>query len=133
MLEADEVAAIREAMGQVAKAPTQGAVQSSDASPVALIAEDRAVVEARPNGIKLANRWAKAAKRAIQRLTGAKVELDLVGADSVDSASLRDELAGNWTGAVGSNEGRTPIALSVAASGPMIELLAARILGAPLV
>src|SRR5262245_40823742 len=112
MLEADELAAIREAMGQVTKAPSPGAVQNVDASPVAIIAEDRAVVQARPNGIKLANRWARGARKAIQRLTGAKVELDLVGADSVDSASLRDEISGNWTGAVGTND-KNPQALSV--------------------
>jgi len=131
MLEADEVAAIREAMGQVVQAPTPGAMLAArDATPVALIAEDRAVVQARPNGIKLATRWARAAKKQIQRMTGAKVELDLLGADSVEAASLRDELVSAWTGAVATTD-RQPAALCVAVSGPMIETLAARFLGAP--
>lgn len=130
MLEAEEVAAIREAMGQVVQSPTQrnGGI-GVEATPVALIAEDRAVVQARPAAIKLATRWARTAKKHIQRMTGTKIELDLLGVDSVDSESLRDELVSAWTGAVAKTA--TPSAtLSLAVSGPMIETLAARFLGA---
>jgi flagellar motor switch protein FliM len=130
-LEADEVAAIREAMGQVVQSPTQRAGgYNLEASPVALIAEDRAVVQARPAAIKLATRWARIVKKHVQRMTGTKIELDLLGVDSLEAASLRDELVSAWTGAV-SNGARPPTMLSVAVSGPMIETLAARFLGAP--
>jgi flagellar motor switch protein FliM len=129
MLEADEIAAIREAMGQVVAAPTANEVTSRDAQPIALIAEDRAVVQARPNGIKIGTRWARLAKKQIQRMTGAKVEIDLVGADSVEAASLRDELVSTWTGAIATAD-KNPLSLAVAVSGPMIETLAARFLGA---
>jgi flagellar motor switch protein FliM len=131
MLEAEELAAIRAAMGQAAQAPasTPASADGPDGTPVALIAEDRAAVQARPNGIKLANRWARAAKRQLARMTGAKVDIDVLGAESVDVASLRDELTLAWGGGVIA-AGRTG-ALVVGISGPMIESLAARMLGAP--
>lgn len=133
MLEADEVAAIREAMGQVVGTPTLSAAAAvaaaKEARPVALIAEDRAAVQARPNGIKLATRWSRAVKKQIQRLTGAKVEIDLSSADSVEAASLRDDLVSAWTGVIASVAPKS-VSLLAAASGPMIEMLAARSLGA---
>jgi flagellar motor switch protein FliM len=132
MLDAEEVAAIREAMGQAAQVPdtaTPGPAQDRDAIPIALIAEDRAAVQARPNGLKLASRWARFTKKQLGRMTGAKIDLDVLGAESVEASSLREELMLAWTGCVGAAD-RAGTAL-VAISGPMIETLAARLLGAP--
>src|SRR5262249_39584141 len=104
MLEAEEVAAIREAMGQAAQMPetaTSGPAAERDATPIALIAEDRAAVQARPNGLKLASRWGRLTKKLLGRMTGAKIDLDVLGAESVEAASLRDEMMLAWTGCVG--------------------------------
>ena len=129
MLEAEEVAAIREAMGQAAQAPASSTGPDKDATPVALIAEDRAAVQARPNGLKLASRWARLTKKQLARMTGAKIDIDVLGAESVEAASLRDDLMLAWTNCVAAADRAGALLVSI--SGPIIETLAARLLGAP--
>jgi flagellar motor switch/type III secretory pathway protein FliN len=131
ILDADELEAIRNALGQATRAPSRPANANAEpnpiASPIALIADDRAAERARPDGLKLAQRWAGYARTRLIRLCGAKLEVEGTGAEIVDSPSLREQLAWSWTECVAVSD-RAGQAL-VAASGPMIEGLAARLLG----
>ena len=130
MLEAEEVAAIRAAMGQAAQAPSSEPGPDKDATPVALIAEDRAAVQARPNGLKLASRWARVLKKNLSRLTGGKLDVDVLGAESVEAVAIRDDVVLAWSDCVAASDRAG--ALLVTITGPLIEILAARLLGAVL-
>ena len=96
-LDPNELAAIRAAIAP-ASTPSRQAMPEgpTDAQPVALIADDRAAESARPNGLRIGTRWANSARAAILRLSGAKVEIDVLAADTVDASALRDELSGSW-------------------------------------
>jgi flagellar motor switch protein FliM len=131
-LDPNELAAIRAAIAPSATPSRQAAIEASaaDAQPVALIADDRAAESARPNGLRLGARWATTSRSALTRLCGVKPEIEVLAADTVDGSALRDELSGAWTRCI-TVTGRRGAAL-VAVSGPMIEALAACMLGATL-
>jgi flagellar motor switch/type III secretory pathway protein FliN len=128
MLEADELAALRVAMGQTAQKREESPDSPVVAQRIALIAEDRAAALARPAAIRLSTRWTRTAKRLIARMCRAQIEFDMHSAEAVEAASLRDMLGGGWN-RVGGILGR-PGAILLLASGSMIETLAARLLGA---
>jgi flagellar motor switch protein FliM len=128
-LDPNELAAIRAAIAPSATPSRQAAIEGpTDAQPVALIADDRAAESARPNGLRIGTRWALTSRSALLRLCGAKADIEVLAADTVDGSALRDELSGAWTRCI-SVTGRRGTAL-VAVSGPMIEALAACMLGA---
>jgi flagellar motor switch protein FliM len=130
ILDAAELEAIREAISQ-ANPPTSPRAEYAeprDAVPIALIADDRAAARARPEGLKLAERWADLAQRRVPRVIGAKLEVATGGAETVEGVAVREDLAASWLQVV-EVSGRPGSAL-VAASGPMVESLAARLLGA---
>ena len=128
-LDPNELAAIRAAIAPAAT-PSRAQVHEgeADASPIALIADDRAAESARPNGLRIGTRWSTAARSTLLRLCGAKVEIDVLAADTVDGAALRDELSGAWLRCIAVT-GRRGSAM-VAVSGGMIEALAGCLLGA---
>jgi flagellar motor switch protein FliM len=126
-LNAQEIAALRDAMGKPAP-ERSAAADERDARPVPLIADDRAAVRARPAALRIGIRWASRARHTLLRLTGDQVQVAVLGAETVDGASLRDVLAGSWLGLVAVT-GRPDTAL-VSAGGAMVEALAARLLGA---
>ncbi len=128
ILEEEELAAIRAAMGQATPlAPSSSSVFSNTApTSVALIAEDRAASQARPNALRLAARWARTAARTIAR-QGFKVEVHVHDAEIVDASALRDELA-RCSVQVIAGQGRAS-SLILAVGGPLIEDVAARALG----
>jgi flagellar motor switch/type III secretory pathway protein FliN len=128
MLEAEELAALRAAMGQTAQKREDAPAAGVTVQRIALIAEDRAAALARPASVRLSTRWTRAAKRMIHRLCRAQIEIDLAGAEAIEAASLRDMLGGAWS-RVGSVAAR-PGPILLLASGGMIESLAARLLGA---
>lgn len=128
-LDPNELAAIRAAIAPSATPSRQAAIEGTgDAQPVALIADDRAAESARPNGLRIGTRWSNSARSALLRLCGAKADIEVLAADTVDGSALRDELSGAWLRCV-SVTGRRGSAL-VAVSGSMIETLAACLLGA---
>ena len=96
--------------------------------PLALIADDRAAESARPAAVKVATRWARAIARPLRHLIGVEPEIHVLSADTVDGASLRDDLLTMWHQTI-SPRGRPGSAI-VGVGGSMIEALAARLLGA---
>jgi flagellar motor switch protein FliM len=122
---AEELDAIQAAISQTARKP--GTAPTIDAMPVALIADDRAAERARPNGLRIGNRWAALARERLQRLTGGLVESEVVGAETVEAGSLRDELGSAWARCIDA-EGRPSPAL-VLVNGPIIDALSALLLG----
>ena len=128
-LDPNELAAIRAAIAPSATPSRQAAIEGpTDAQPVALIADDRAAESARPNGLRIGTRWSNTSRSALLRLCGAKADIEVLAADTVDGSALRDELSGAWLRCV-TVTGRRGSAL-VAVSGSMIESLAACLLGA---
>ena len=128
-LDPNELAAIRAAIAPSATPSRQASIEGpTDAQPVALIADDRAAESARPNGLRIGTRWATTSRSALLRLCSAKADIEVLAADTVDGSALRDELSAAWMRCV-TVTGRRGTAL-VAVSGPMIEALAACMLGA---
>jgi flagellar motor switch protein FliM len=128
-LDAAELAALREAMGP----GTSGAARATgpdtrEARAVPLIADDRAAEGARPAALRIGMRLAARVRSIILHLTGVRVEVVVLGAETVDAGSLRDNLAGTWQRAVEA-EGRAGLAL-LSVGGALVEALCARLLGA---
>lgn len=97
--------------------------------PVALIGEERASLSVRPSCLRLANRYLQVAPKMMMRAFGVPLELHVAGAMVRRGQDLKDELAGMWLGAL-KIEGR-PGQILVAVGGPLIELVADRLLGSP--
>src|SRR5262245_30335579 len=97
-LDAEELAAIRGAIGQALSAAVSSTHTSSpDAMPVALIADDSAGERARPDGLRIVNRWLPLARMRLLRGFGVKVELTTGHAETIAGSFLRDELSSSWT------------------------------------
>jgi flagellar motor switch/type III secretory pathway protein FliN len=125
-LDQTELDAIRGAMRESAPASRRAQTEAR-ATPVALISDDHHAEKARPAGLKLAARWAKACEKQLGRLAGGRVSVLVAGAEALDGLTARDRLASSWTSAIGDLHGQ---ALGmVAVSGSIIEAVAARLLG----
>ncbi len=128
MLDAEELAAIRGAIGQALSAAVKNVkAEQLDATPIALIADDQAGERARPDALRIAARWLPLAKTRLLRGLGTKLDLVVSSAEIINGSFLRDELATSWSRAVEVN-GREGIGL-IAVSGPVIESVAGRLLG----
>jgi flagellar motor switch/type III secretory pathway protein FliN len=125
-LDQTELDAIRGAMRESAPAARR-ALPATQATPVALISDDHQAEKARPAGLKLAARWARAAEKHLGRLVGSRVLINVAGAEALDGAAARDRLASTWTSALGDLNGNA--FGIVAVSGALIEVVAARLLG----
>jgi len=122
---AEELDAIQAAISQTARKP--GTAPAIDAMPVPLIADDRAAERARPNGLRIGNRWAALARERLQRLTGSSIEAEVVGAETVEAGSLREELGIAWARCIAAAGRPAPAVVSV--NGPIIDALSALFLG----
>lgn len=128
ILDPQELEAIRSAIRAAGRTPQPGnSGPTDDALPIALIADDRAAERVRPSWIKVASRWAQAARVRIMRLCGAKLSIELGGIEIVEGSTLRDELPLTWMCAL-EPDGRPGLAL-LSVGGPMVEALAAALLG----
>lgn len=128
MLDAEELAAIRGAIGQALSAATKNIrTDNKDASPIALISDDQAGERARPDALRIAGRWVPFAKTRFIRGLGIKLEMAVGGAEIAAGAFLRDELIQSWTRMV-DVRGRDGSCL-ITVSGPVIEMIAGRLLG----
>lgn len=122
-LDQNELDAIREAVSS--GAPSAAAAEG-DAQPLALIEEDRAAVEARPAGAHLGTRWAGRIARQLRHV--AAVDCKVAGAETVEGEAALESLGRAWitTAAVAGRRGRAILAIG----GGMVDVLAARLLGA---
>lgn len=128
-LDSKELEAIREAMQVASDAPPRPSddIDPDDVSPLALIAEDRAAVTARPEGSKLGQRWARELRHTLRHLLSDDTAFEVVSSDVVDGPTLRDDLTAMWTAMV-APRGRRGHAL-IAVGGSVVEGLVARRLG----
>jgi flagellar motor switch protein FliM len=127
MLDPDELDAIRMAIQGSRPGTAQFRAEGDpDAMPVAIIADDRAAERGRPNGLKLAARWARLIEKQLARLTGGgRFSIAVAGVDSVDGAGAKAETADGWVARVGA-EGADGI---ISVNGGLIEAVVARLLG----
>ena len=129
ILDSAELDAIRTALGQSTPTSPRSTPLAAveNAMPIAIIADDRSAERARPDGLKLAQRWAAATRLRLHRLCGVKLDLDGLSVDVADARTLKDQLAASWNACLEVN-GRSGRALMVT-SGAIIEGMAARLLG----
>ena len=127
LLTDEERGALQDSIQSTAKDRDRAPTKAPEPTPVALIADDQASEKARPAALRLAERWATHLGRLIPPASGAKIEVEVDDAVHIDSQEIIEELTRNWLGMVKPSLGRGTVL--VAASGPMIPELAARILG----
>ncbi len=125
-LSAEELDAIQAAISQSAK--KAGAAQPTvDAMPVPLIADDRAAERARPNGLRIGNRWGAFLRERLARLTSATIDVEVVGSETVEAGTLREEIAAGWTRCIDVPGRPSPAVVLV--TGPIVDALSAVVLG----
>jgi len=123
LLDAAELEAIQNAIRETApKRNTSGFDPDVEPTRLALIADDRSVEAARPLLLTVMNRWVRRASKALRNHLPGTWTLDVVGAESIDGASVKEELRGAWIA------GGTcaPAELVVAVQGPVIDIAAAK-------
>jgi flagellar motor switch protein FliM len=123
---AEELDAIQAAISESTKR-AGSSMPSLDAVPVPLIADDRAAERARPNGLRIGNRWATILRERLGRLTSMTIDVEVVGADTVEAGTLREDLTVGWMRCVDA-PGRPAPGLALV-TGPIIDALSAVVLG----
>ncbi|MBI4510282.1 MAG: FliM/FliN family flagellar motor switch protein [Deltaproteobacteria bacterium] len=128
-LDGEEFAAIREALSSSQAKRRSGAQErvQLDASPVALIAEDRAAERALPDGQKIVDRWISEVKIVLGRMFGKDLECVHGMAETVDSNGVKRALEKAWIVRV-EIAGRRGVCL-LAVSGPLLEATAVQRFG----
>jgi flagellar motor switch protein FliN/FliY len=129
ILSPEELEAIQRATGGARRSavitPTDVEV-----TPIALIADDREGERARPRALAVANRWAPALAARLKRAFNLDLEFQVEGADVADGAYVAKELGNTWCRALTVAGGKLPLVVSV--GGPLVEVVAAILLGAKL-
>jgi flagellar motor switch protein FliM len=135
LLDAEELAAIQAAIRESQAKPARPAspvapeqIDPEDVLPLALIADDRAAGKARPSGIRIAERWCAFARARLRHLFAGDFEVTAVNCEVVDGAAIRDDLASMWLATLSLVDRPAPALLAI--GGPVIEAVAARLLGA---
>ncbi|HMG20042.1 MAG TPA: FliM/FliN family flagellar motor switch protein, partial [Kofleriaceae bacterium] len=101
---------------------------------LALITDDRIAEAARPILLNLATRWIRSATRALRAHLPGNWQVDVVGAEVVDGATVKEELRGGWVAGMRASQpvgetGAVP-EIVVAAHGGVIDIASARRCGA---
>lgn len=129
ILDADELAAVRDVLGDILGGGAPIAHSGGDdVRPVALIADDRILRAAQPEALRLAHRWCAGVRPRLLRGVGLKVQVHVESADTVSGNILREAVEGTWTRTI-EVVGR-PSGLVLSVSGPIVEAVAAIVLGA---
>ena len=126
ILDSDELEAIQAAMGRNKPDADNPLVHAPSIEPIALIAQEKAGERARPDALKIARRWLPMIRAQMRRSLGLELELDVTGAEVVQSRTVRDEIARTWNRVV-----RTPESGSflLSVGGPIVERVAGLLLG----
>jgi flagellar motor switch/type III secretory pathway protein FliN len=99
---------------------------------LALITDDRIAEAARPILINLATRWIRSATRGLRGHLPGSWQLDMVGAETVDGAAVKEDLRGGWVAgmrAVSDVHAEGP-ELVLAVHGAVVDVASARRCGA---
>lgn len=126
ILDPQEMEAIQAAMRETAprRAPSRA---EAEPTRLALIADDRTAEVARPILIDLATRVTRVAARALKPHLPGSWQLDVVGAEILDGAAVKQELRGGWIAGMAAPDGAEVV---IAAHGGVIDVAAARRCGA---
>ena len=127
LLSREEQEALRDSIQTSARSRERPQPQAPEPSPIALIADDLATEKVTPAALRLAERWCRNIERLVPPVCGAKIQIELDREVIKDIALIQAEVSGNWLGLVKPTNDRGVVL--VAASGPMIPSLAARVLG----
>jgi flagellar motor switch/type III secretory pathway protein FliN len=121
LLDPEELEAIQDAIRETA--PRRSS-QAPDVEPtrLALIADDRSVETVRPVLINLATRWIRRGSKMLKQHLSGQWQLDVIGAESIDGTSAKEELRGGWL--AGGKAGAAEAVFAV--FGPVIDIAAAR-------
>ncbi len=106
------------------------AAPSSDleVSPIALIADDREGERARPRALAIANRWAPLLTQRLKRAFNLDLEVAVDEAAVTDGSYLARDLPSTWNRSILVDGGKELLIVSV--GGPLVEVVAAVLLGA---
>lgn len=99
-----------------------------DATPIALIADDREGERARPRALALANRWAPLISSRVKRAFNLDLEVAVEEAAVSDGSYLSRDLPTAWSRCLSIDAGKELMIVSV--GGPLVEVVAAILLGA---
>jgi flagellar motor switch/type III secretory pathway protein FliN len=126
LLDAQELEAIAAAIRESGprRSPTSPDIEPT---PLALISDDRLAEASRPVMISLATRWVRAASRVLRAYLPGTWQLDVIGAETIDGSSAKEELRGGWVAGVRADPDPE---LVVAAHGGLIDMAAAHRCGA---
>jgi flagellar motor switch/type III secretory pathway protein FliN len=109
-------------------------VQDHEATRLALITDDRIAESARPVLINLGTRWIRSATRALRGHLPGTWQLDVVGAEVIDGATLKEELRGGWISGLATGapvDSTSHVAeMVLAAHGGVVDIAAAKRCGA---
>jgi flagellar motor switch/type III secretory pathway protein FliN len=126
VLDEEEMAAVR---GQMTGAARTRSAAPADAKAVPLIADDRAAERARPIGLQLARRIFQSMQVRLRRWANLSLEARQLEAPIVDADSLRDNLREGWTQVMEVEAPHRGVLL-ISVGGPLLSVLAMRLLGA---
>lgn len=99
-----------------------------EVSPIALIADDREGERARPRALAIANRWAPLLTSRLKRAFNLELEISVEEAAVTDGSFLLRDLPMTWNRCVLVDGGKELLIVSV--GGPLVEVIAAILLGA---
>lgn len=123
LLDAAELEAIQNAIREVApKRNSHGLDPDVEPTRLALLADDRNGDAARPLLLTVMNRWVRRATKALRNHLPGTWQLDVVGAESIDGPSAKEELRGAWV--AGGTSGNAELVFAV--QGSIIDIAAAK-------
>lgn len=99
-----------------------------EVSPIALIADDREGERARPRAVAIANRWAPVLAKRLKRAFNLELEVSVEEAAVTDGTYVSRELPMTWSRCILVDGGKELLIVSV--GGPLVEVIAAVLLGA---
>jgi len=133
LLDPLEMEAIQAAIRETSPRRSPGA-PDHEPTRLALITDDRIAEAARPILLNLATRWIRSVTRALRAHLPGNWQVDVVGAEVVDGATVKEELRGGWVAGMRASESvgdnvAVP-ELVVAAHGGVIDIASAKRCGA---
>jgi flagellar motor switch/type III secretory pathway protein FliN len=133
LLDPLEMEAIQAAIRETSPRRSFGALEH-EPTRLALISDDRIAETARPVLLNLGTRWIRSVTRALRSHLPGNWQLDVVGAEVIDGATVKEELRGGWIAglrAENATDRSAPLAeLVVAAHGGVIDIASAKRCGA---
>ncbi len=124
VLNPEEMEAIRKKLAPQGLAPLSE--PQPEPTPIPLIADDHAGSRAKPEALRILNGWLPHMLKLVRRAITVPLQVGVADASIVEGAALREELEGTWMRFA---RGPKRDALVLSFGGPIVEHVAARLLG----